>query len=414
MDPKQIEALEKKLAELKALNGDETPAATPAVVDAARKGDEPVTATPNFELDDPEFKGKGLMFVRTVRAHAMAKRFGGDLSKIAKNWKIPEKTLARALDVDGSVEKALGESTLSGGGVLTPEQFSAEFIEILRPKIAFLEAGATMVPMSSKTLTIGRQSGHATPTWIGESQNITKSQQTFDQVTLDLKKLAVLTPVSNDLLRDNSIAADVIVRNDLLAVAKREADLKCIRGLGSQYTVKGMLYAAKAANKFNSNAAGTPTLTTALADGYDAIGKLEDNDVDIVKAAWFSCPRTFRGYAQLRDGTGRPYFEQELAKGEFMGFPVKKTTQIPTNLSGNGSGGSSESELYLAELSQIYVGMGLQPTIEVARNGAYYDGSAVQSGLSRDETAISCIMRLDMQPRHPEAIAVVQGVVDGS
>jgi hypothetical protein len=90
--------------------------------------------------------------------------------------------------------------------------------------------------------------------------------------------------------------------------------------------------------------------------------------------------------------------------------PFFCTTQIPINLSGGGSGGSSESELYFVECSQWLMGMGLMPSIEVERNGAYYDGASQQSGMSLDQTVIRVILRADFTARHQQAATVVQGL----
>lgn len=360
------------------------------------------------------YKGKGLMFARCIRAFAMAEKFGEQKMALAKKLGVPEDLMKRALDIDGSVEKSLGESTLAGGGVLVPDQFSMEFIELLRANVVLINNGVTRIPMTSKTLTIGRQAGAATAGWVGESQNITKSEQTFDDIQLDLKKLACLTPVSNDLLRDNVIAADIIIRNDLLAIATREMDLKAMRGLGTQYSPRGFRNLLTSTQLFNSAAAGTGSLTSALADLNKAIRVTKEGNVPFTKqtAFWIMSPRTEYGYRQYRDGVGRPFFGEEMDSGKLIGYNFFTTTAVPNNLSGGGSGGSTESEVYFVVGPEFYLGEGLTPTIEVARNAAYYDGSAVQSGLSRDETAVSVILRVDFKLRHNVSGSCVKGIID--
>lgn len=381
-----------------------------------------LAGTPGLEISGPAYEkidvygGKGLMFARAARLLAHADRTRENPIALAKQWNMPEAFLHRVFDIGGKVEKALGESTMAGGGVLVPDVFSMEFIELLRARVALISKGITRIPMTTKTLTIGRQATAATSGWVGESQNMTKSQQTFDDVQLSLKKLACLTPISNDLLRDNVIAADIIVRNDLLAIAAREMDLKAMRGLGTQYAPKGIANLLASTQKFNSNAAGSPTLATAIADLNTAVRLVKEGNVPFTKqnAFWIMTPRSEDGYRRLRDGVGRPYFAAEMDGGKLMGYDFDTTTAIPNNLSGQGSGGSVESELYFVIAPEFYMGEGLTPTIEVARNAAYYDGSTVQSGLSRDETAISIILRVDFQLRHAVSGALVQGVVEGS
>jgi HK97 family phage major capsid protein len=370
--------------------------------------------TPAIEATDP-LKGKGLMFARTCRLLCEADRQRVDPVTLGKSWGMPDGIVARLMDRDGRIEKALGESSMAGGGVLTPDQYSQEFIELLRANVVLLNAGVTRIPMSSKSISLGRQNGAASATWIGESQNMNKSEQTFDEVQLVLKKLACLTPISNDLLRDNAIAADIIVRNDLLAVAARELDLKAMRGLGTAYSPRGLLSLIATSNKFNSYAAGTPTLATAQKDLNKVIRLVKEGNVPFTKqtAGFLMSPRVEDGYRRLTDGVGRPFYAEEMDRGTLLGYPFYTTTAIPNNLTGNGSGGSNESEVYFVVFPQVFLGEGLAPTIEVARNAAYYDGSAVQSGLSRDETAVSIILRADTNMRHTVGAALIQGVVEG-
>jgi HK97 family phage major capsid protein len=372
-----------------------------------------------FELSDPH-KGKGLKLATAARMVAL----GGTDKSMALHFLSKQpygevyKKQVEILIEKAFVEKALGESTLTGGGALIPDPLAAEFIEVLRPSVVMYNApGVIKVPMSTLALTFARQSAAATAAWLGESQNITATAPTFDNVQLSLKKLGAQVALSNDLLRDNAIAADMIVRQDLVAVAVRALDLAMIRGSGTAYQPKGLLNWISSGNQFGSNVgSGSVTLALILQDLWQAIRLVRAANVpfDANSAFWLFSPRTEAGLAQQRDGVGRPYFADEMANGRVLGYRYLTTTQIPENLSGGGSGGSAESEIYFVVGPQCLQGEGLTPTIQVVPQGAYYDGSAVQSGLSRDETVISIVLRADFAMRHPLGGARIKGVVYGS
>lgn len=420
---KKVAELEKEQEALKALaaqgNKPVTANATGAVAEGTKAA--PITGRPAFEVLDTA-KGKALGFAAAARCVAFSGKNYDEAMRLAKTSAVPfygEGVLAlvKAAFEEHSGQKALGESTLSGGGALNPDPLSAEFIEYLRPNVVFQNAPVTRVPMSTATLTFARQNGAATAAWLGESQSLNATAPTFDNISLVLKKAGALVAISNDLLRDNAIAADMIVRQDLVAQYARLIDLAYLRGTGTAYQPKGIRNQVSSTNVFSASAgSGANTLTTALADLWKADYLIRTANVPFTpaQAFWVMSPRTESGLAQLRDGVGRPFFAEEMAGGKLKGFSYFTTTQQPDNLSGGGSGGSVESEITLCIGNQILVGEGLAPQIQVAPQGAYYDGSAVQSGLSRDETAVAIVGRTDIVMRHTLAAAVVTGVTIGS
>src|SRR5207247_10896836 len=108
-------------------------------------------------------------------------------------------------------------------------------------------------PLPVGTGKIGKATAGATASYIGESTNAPKAQLSTGQITLTFKKLAVLTPVSNDLLRYSSPGADMIVRNDLIAAMAVKEDSAFIRGLGVDGSPRGLLQWAPGANQLAAN-----------------------------------------------------------------------------------------------------------------------------------------------------------------
>ena len=423
MDPvaqKKLEDLEKQAADLAAIakaKANSPAAPVPPIVAAATAPTDSGSVSagaPAYETSDP-LKGKGLAFITAARIASQSKGSYELAKEMASDKRIPYGEKVKDVLHSLFVTKAIGESTVTGGGALVPDPLSSDFVEVLRPNVVFMAApGVLRVPISgSNSLTFARQSAAATGGWFGESQAMTASAPTFDNIQLSLKKFGCLTAIANDLLRDSPIAADMIVRNDLIAIAQRALDLACIRGAGTTYSPKGLLNLVAAGNLFNSAAAGTATLSAALSDLWKAIQNLRTANVPFngTNAFWIMHPRTEAGLAQLRDGVGRPYFAQEMATGRLLGYQYFTTSQIPINLSGHGSGGSVESEIHFVAGGQCFLGEGLAPTIQIVPQGAYYDGSTVQSGLSRDETAVSVVLRADFAMRHTLGASIVQGTV---
>jgi len=166
-------------------------------------------------------------------------------------------------------------------------EYSREIIELLRAKAVVRSLGAMSIPMNSGSLTMPKQTGSGTAYYIGENQDITPSQQTFGQIQMSAKKLAALTPISNDLIRDASPNADMLVREDLLAVMALREDLAFIRDDGTENKPKGMRYWADSNNVLpRTQDSGANTLATVTADLAKAVSLIEEANVPMTRMDW--------------------------------------------------------------------------------------------------------------------------------
>jgi HK97 family phage major capsid protein len=101
----------------------------------------------------------------------------------------------------------------------------------------------------------------------------------------------------------------------------------------------------------------------------------------------------------------------EIADGMFRGYPIGVTTQIPTNLSVAASGAEGNgSELYFVDFAQMVIGESMGMEIAISTEATYKVGDQTVSAFQRDETLIRVITENDFGPRHPLAIAVLNGI----
>lgn len=315
--------------------------------------------------------------------------------------------LCRKATGDEYVAKALGESSMGAGGALLPQEMSAEVIEFLRSYTVFRSMGPQQLPMNRGSLTLPYISAGATASYVGENSNVSKSEQTFGQLNLTAKKLAVLTPISNDLLRDGGSQIDQIVRDDLVAAIGEREDLAFIRGTGAANTPKGLRYWADAGNVFAT--AGT-TLANVTTDLGKSIQTLMDAKIRMRKPGWLFAPRLWKHLFTLRDANGNLVFEPEMRGGTLFGYPFKVTQQIPVNL-----GGGTESELYFADFGTIVIGESTELDIAISDSAAYHDGSAVVAAFSQDQTVVRALERHDLGCRQRgKEVVVVTGVTWGA
>lgn len=298
------------------------------------------------------------------------------------------------------------------GGFLVPEDVSGEIIELLRPASVVMSFEPRIVPMPSGNITMNRIAIGTNATYIGERGPIGATGMQLGQVKLSSKKLAALVPISNDLLKTASTAADALVRDDLILSLATRADLAFIRGAGTQFSPLGMRNqllgsAFEATNILAANA--TVNLVNVTTD----LGRLElalmNANVMMTRPGWIMAPRTMMFLMNLRDGNGNKAFP-EVENGMLRGKPVRATTNVPINL-----GGGTESEIYLADFVHVLIGEEHGIEFAVSTDAAYIDASSnMQASFSTDETVIRAIAKHDFGLRHLPAVAVLTAVTWGA
>lgn len=341
----------------------------------------------------PDDAKKGINFARFVRALAV----GQGNRNAAADW---AKT---AFGEESPVAKALLAGDLQAGGVLVHPEFSDELIELLRPASVVRSLNPVTAALNNGTLTIPKLTGGATAAYTGESQNITKTEETTGQLVLTARKLAALVPISNDLLRFGATSADAMVRDDLVAALAQRSDLAFIRGTGASNTPKGLRHWVAAANLVAGDTASQATAPTVL-QIVEVLSRLRLRlraaDVRFIRPGWLMSPRTEDVLRNAKDDNSNFVFRAEMLLGRLDAMPFRVTTQIPENL------GTAATELYLADFADIILAEAQGIVIDASGNAAYHDGSTVQASFSRDETVIRAIALHDFGARHDLSIAV--------
>jgi HK97 family phage major capsid protein len=349
---------------------------------------------------------KGAAFGRVVRAMAAAKmnKMGSEGTvEVLRGW--GDNDLADALADTRSKALAAGDAT--AGGFLVPTQFSNEVIELLRAQSVVRRLGARTVQMPTGTLKYPKIATGASAAYIGENVNIGKSEETFGQLTLTFKKLAVLTPISNDLLRYSSPSADAIVRDDLVSSMATKEDSTFIRGAGTDATPKGLLNWCVADQKIAASAASLANITDNLGQ---LVVKLKNADIPMITPGWIMAPRTEQSLATIQNANGVFAFRDEVIAGTLWGWPIGTTTNVPITLDTTGAGNDDESEIYLVDFSQVLIGESQSLLVDSSQEAAYHDGSNVQAAFSLDQTVVRAIAEHDLGMRHDKGVAMLTGV----
>jgi HK97 family phage major capsid protein len=380
-----------------------------------------------FGSDPVEQKAPvGTKFARCLRAVAAAKQSGMGPDKaldILRAWGSND----IAEEWEQSRAKALTAGDPTQGGFLVPTQVSADVIELLRPAAVVRSLGPLVIPMAGGKLEIPRISSGATASYVGESNNIDKSEERFGMLRLAFRKLAVLVPISNDLIRTSSPGADTIVRDDCVRAMAQREDKAFIRDSGTDASPKGLKYWVNPANVFAG--AGTVNLDNVTADLGKCLQLIMAADIPLViqqqqtntgavidvRPGWIFSPRTYRYLTTVRLTQGPYAFRDEMLRGTLFGFPFRVTSQVLETMTAAGlDTGGAQSEIYFGCFAHAVIGESLGMMVDASTEAAYYDGSTVQAAFSRDQTVIRVMTEHDFALRHDKAFVRISGVTYGA
>lgn len=123
-------------------------------------------------------------------------------------------------------------SATAGGITVGTDVLMGSMIELLRNSCLVASMGARVMSGLTGNIVIPKQAGGGTAYWLGETEEVTVSDQSFGQIALTPKKLGGYTKYSRELLKQSSIDVEAFVRQDLMMVLAIAKDLAAIAGGG--------------------------------------------------------------------------------------------------------------------------------------------------------------------------------------
>jgi HK97 family phage major capsid protein len=177
------------------------------------------------------------------------------------------------------------------GGFTIQTTVEPSLIPLLRNKMVVGRAGATMMGGLVGNMALPRQITAATATWNSENNDPTRTNLTFDQVSLTPQRLSAVTAFSKQLLAQSQLDVQTIVRDDLLKIIAIAQDLAALSGTGASNQPTGILNTtadtvfpsayAKTSPSITFSSSGYPTWTNIV----NFEGNVEQNNVDLDDAS---------------------------------------------------------------------------------------------------------------------------------
>jgi HK97 family phage major capsid protein len=303
----------------------------------------------------------------------------------------------------GQIVANMEQATNVKGGFLVNTAYSADFVDLLRPRVVVRQLGARSVPMPDGNLTIRRKTAGTSAGYVGERVPAPVTGLQVGQFNMSAKRLAALVPITNQLIRRSAFGVEAMVRDDLVESVSIKEDQQFLRGTGSSTAPAGLLSLISNSHIIAANA------VVNLANVTSDLGKLRlrvfESNIPMTSCGWVMSYRTKLFLENLRDGNGNFAFPT-VKDGTLYGYPIGVTTSVPDNLGEDGD----ESEIYFGDFAQFLIGDTMQVAIAASDTAAYDDGGTIRSSFSNDETVIRILTEHDTQIRYDTAFAVLEGV----
>lgn len=316
---------------------------------------------------------------------AIAKKVG----RVARSFFVPTEAFA-------SRELTVGVAA-QGGNTVSTDYRPSEFIDLLRNRLVVSQLGARVLSGLTGPVEIPKQSGGATAYWLGESDNVTGSDQAFAKVTLSPKTVAAKSHYSRRLVMQGNPGIEGIVRSDLLATIATAIDLAALNGTGASNQPTGILNTAGITTVALGTNGAAPTRDSIIA----MINALELANTDLGTMGFIGNPRVKSKLQRTTKQTSgiEGNFLLSDAGNDLMGYRALWTNQIPANLT-KGSG-TNLSAFIFGNYADLLIGNWGVLDMQVDPYGSADDGGII----------LRVFQDIDIAVRRPESFAVIKDII---
>lgn len=404
LEIKQIDEDLVRLNRMNALNGQSAkplqPDAGKSIAGAnASRGGPTIIIAPKDQAE----KFEGQTFVRSVIAKAMARNLSmNPIDYASQRWGKTNPGLVEWMKTDVA---GLG-STFGGPGselVNVDSTYTGDFITFLHGKTLYNQLPLREVPAN---IYIKGQDGAATGYWVGEGKGIPMSKPDFSAITLAPLKVGALTVISNELLRDSSPSAEMLVRDALVEALAQRIDATFI-------STSAAVASVSPAGILNN----IPGSTSKGTDNAGLLNDIKELRYDFIAAknsgglVWVMNPALASSIGLMRNALGQKEFTEINEMGGMLeGSPV----YVSDNVNANYLVLLKPSDIWKIGSGALEVSISEHATIEMADNPSAAslvptDQSQGIVGMFQTEsTAIKAVQSMNFARRRTSAVSWIK------
>lgn len=244
---------------------------------------------------------------------------------------IPHMVLAQTSFRDNTITQP---TQPEDGSALVRPQYQS-FIDLLKANLVLRNLGATFLTGLVGDQIFPKKTQAATSTWKGEIESLDKSNIKFGTFEMKPHRLGTYVMASRQAMIQATPDLENMLRSDIVESVQVALDLAGIAGTGTLNQPLGVLnYTGTGSAEVGANG-GAPTRKMLL----ELEAAIDISNAAMNNLRWLLHPQLSYALRNIPVVSGSDKFVMESGN-ELHGYPVFKTTQVPTNLAkGTTTGG---------------------------------------------------------------------------
>lgn len=379
----EIAEMESKLAMLKEAEKSLAAQAVAVTTEAAA-----VTVTDKSNVTVKDNVPKGHLFTRWAMLQKAAK---GNLALVpAMAEQHFKNDTALQTFVKSAVSAANSGTPAWAGSLIYPQEYLADFIELLYPQTVLGRLNLRKVPFN---VTIaGMNQGTATG-WVGEANPAPVTVAGFQRVYLTHTKIMALSVLSDEIIRFSNPAAEALVQADLLKSAAKGLDLSFLGAAAAVPNVSpaGMLNGVSGSASLGTTALSVTKDVEALLNTFIPL------NYDMTQVVFVMTPALALQIGALRTTLGvKIYPNLDMNGGSLEGVPV-----ITSN-------NATPGTITAFATNEIYLSEDAAPIIDFSKEASIIMDTAPASADIAGTTPAVPVQPVSMFQNDLEAIRIKQ------
>lgn len=284
--------------------------------------------------------------------------------------------------------RALAGSS-GAGAVISPDEWSANFIDRLAAESVMLRSGARRIATMRDALHMPRVDSDPSSAWTVEGAPIASSDPGFTDIVATPRKLASLQTISNELVADSNPDVVALLEMQVARSLALKFDLGCFEGSGVAPEITGLKNVVGIT--VDSSLAGPVTNLDPIANAITTLATFNATATAIVMhpAAWGKL-------LVLKEGgtsTNKPLLQDNAGSGSqgvqraVYGVPVYLSSQI------------TPTDAYVFEANQVIAVFRQDTRIELDRSRLF----------NTDQSELRAILRADLIVPNAKAVVRIAG-----
>lgn len=318
-----------------------------------------------------------------VKAHELEREYLGRETRAFRDGKV-------------MLQRAMTGDTTTSGGEFVPEIFETRVIEFIE-KHGLARRKCTIIPMVSLKHNFPKVTAGLTAYEVGGGAQITASQLTTGQLVMEARKLGVIVPIENELLRDaNPAITPIIMMMAGRAFANKEDSL-AFTGTGS--TVVGVLENSNN-NVFLGGANDSGAVDMSAID-FDDLSNLDDElDPQYLNenCEYYFNKKVTKYLRQLQSSS--QYLWKPAAEGAprtIHGYGYETCSLMP------GAPAANTAFAFFGDLSNLWMGDRQEMEVAIGTEGTVGSDNLFE----KDMSAIRVLERVEFEQVDTEAFSVL-------